>query len=242
MLDVASLWGRGNRRGVVLGAVAVALAAAGIIISLVMLLGGGSSGQTADAVPAGGLLRTDRLPGGGWTAHDEALERAAAGGEELVSGAPPAAECQGVRTLERTLAGEDAAFVSGESRSVERREAGRLVVSVTHTRLVFTSAEASTTAASGLAAATRGEEFAGCLALSAAGFGTDVRVEPASPAAPPPSGGGAVAFVFTAAGTGAGHVAEHIYWWGTGKELSTLVIATWGSEGDVPAILAEASR
>lgn len=220
----------------------MALAAAGTIISLVMLLGGGGSGQTADAVPGGGLLRTDRLPGGGWTANDEALERAAAGRDELVSGAPPATECEGVRTLERTLAGEDAAFVSGESRSLERREAGRLVVSVTHTRLVFASAEASATAASGLAAAMRSEEFAGCLALSAAGYGTDARVEPASPAAPPPSGGGAVVFVFTADGTSAGRMTEHIYWWGTGKELSTLVIATWGSEDDVPAILAEATR
>ena len=143
---------------------------------------------------------------------------------------------------EQTLAGEDAAFVSGESRSLERREDGRLVVSVTHTRLVFTNVEASATAASGLEAATRSEDLAGCLALSAAGLGTDVRVGPVSPAAPPPFGGGGVAFVFMAAGTDAGRMTEHIYWWGTGKELSTLVIATWGREDDVPAILAEATR
>lgn len=225
----------------ILALAVVALAA--IAGAAIFLLSGDSDSPDDDPTDRTGLLvNLDGLPGDGWTSADTDLQKASAAGVELVSSAPSSAECESVRVLERALAGADAAFISGETRTAERRDGDRLVASLAHTRLTFADAPAVDSAIAEMDTAVESPDFAACLERAAAQSGLLVEVETARPAASAPAGGSAHAFTYTAGeGETTQRMGQHLFWWRDEATLVAVVIATWDGDDEVAAMLASAT-
>lgn len=228
-----------------LALVAVAVVAiAGIAVGAFLFLSGDSDSPD-DAEPGDRtslLVSLDALPGDGWTSEDVTLQQASTAGVELVSSAPSSPECESVRVLERALAGADAAFVSGDTRTAERRDGDNLIATLSHSRLTFADAASVDATIAEMDTAVASPDFAACLERAAAESGLLVEVETTQREATPPASGSAHAFAYTIAdGDSEERMVQHLYWWREDTTLVALVIATWGDEADVAAMLASAT-
>jgi hypothetical protein len=230
------------RRRLVLGAAGVT-AVAGAALALALALGGGEGdapqGQAADSASPAALLAASDLPGSGWTASpDEALTRAAEGTAPIAFTSPPGDECAGLRAFETKLASFDAAFRSGSSRSLERRDGEALLARAEQVVLTFDQDPGLDTLLDGLREAVSSPDFVDCLRLAAELQGAVPEVERVTPGGAAPGGGVAAAVRFRVAPADeGGELVQHVLWWRRGNTLATLTVRTWDSSTDVAGIV-----